>query len=70
MSYSIDAGHLILISQTARSKLPNIVYMYADDLGYGDLGCYGREKLSTNIDMPAKSRMRYSDPAAILNDEQ
>jgi hypothetical protein len=25
----------------AAARLPNIVYMYADDLGYGDVSCYG-----------------------------
>lgn len=33
--------------KTASSDLPNIVLIYADDLGYGDLSCYGATKLKT-----------------------
>lgn len=40
---------------------PNIIYILADDLGYGDLGCYGQEKIETpNIDALAKSGMRFT----------
>jgi len=42
-------------------KLPNIVYIYADDLGYGDLGSYGQQKIETpNIDMLAKNGMKFT----------
>lgn len=40
---------------------PNIVYILADDLGYGDLGCYGQTTLGTpNIDRLASEGMRFT----------
>lgn len=40
---------------------PNIVYILADDLGYGDLGVYGQELISTpNIDRLAAEGMRFT----------
>ena len=48
------------ISINARQK-PNIVYIFADDLGYGDLGCYGQTKIETpNIDALAKKGMLFT----------
>ena len=42
-------------------KLPNIVYILADDLGYGDLSCYGQQKfLTPNIDRLAKEGMIFT----------
>ena len=34
-------------SVLAEKRLPNVVLIFADDLGYGDLGCYGATKLKT-----------------------
>ena len=46
----------------ARKKQPNIIYILADDLGYGDLGCYGQEIIQTpNIDKLAEEGMRFTD---------
>lgn len=40
---------------------PNIIYILADDLGYGDLSCYGQEHFSTpNIDKLAAKGMRFT----------
>ncbi|HVA45351.1 MAG TPA: arylsulfatase [Pirellulales bacterium] len=44
------------------AKKPNIVFILADDLGIGDLGCYGQTKIKTpNIDRLAAEGMRFSN---------
>jgi arylsulfatase A-like enzyme len=44
-----------------KEPLPNIVYILADDLGYGDLSCYGQKKFSTpNIDRIASEGMLFT----------
>ena len=41
-------------------KQPNVIYILADDMGYGDLSCYGQEKFSTpNIDRLAAEGIRF-----------
>jgi len=41
---------------------PNIIFILADDLGYGDLGCYGQKIIKTpNIDKMAEEGMRFTD---------
>ncbi|MFR9668103.1 MAG: arylsulfatase, partial [Rikenellaceae bacterium] len=41
---------------------PNIIYILADDLGYGDTGCYGADKIKTpNIDQLASEGRRFTD---------
>jgi len=50
---------------TAEGKVeakPNIIYILVDDLGYGDLGCYGQAQIKTpNIDRMAAEGMRFTD---------
>ena len=49
-------------SPLAAATKPNIVFILADDLGYGDLGCYGQTKIKTpNIDRLAADGMRFTN---------
>ena len=44
------------------ARPPNIVFIMADDLGFGELGCYGQEKIRTpRIDRMASEGMQFSD---------
>jgi len=60
---SLLLGILIMnICVFGQSKKPNIVFILADDLGYGDLGAYGQTKIHTpNIDSLAKKGMLFTD---------
>ena len=49
-------------SASDQSKSPNIIFIYADDLGYGDLGCYGSTGNRTpNLDQMARDGIRFTD---------
>lgn len=44
------------------ADLPNVIIIYADDLGYGDLGCYGSPTIRTpNLDRMASEGLRFTD---------
>lgn len=45
-----------------RKRLPNIVVIYADDLGYGDIGCYGATRVKTpNLDRLSAQGLRMTN---------
>ncbi len=49
------------IQAQKQKEKPNIVFILADDLGYGDLSCYGQEKFETpHIDRLAQEGMRFT----------
>ncbi len=46
----------------AKSKQPNIIFIFIDDMGWGDLGCYGNDFIDTpRIDRLATEGMRFTD---------
>ena len=48
-----------------KQQKPNIIYIMCDDMGYGDLGCYGQQYILTpNIDRMAKEGMRFTQAYA------
>ena len=52
---------LLLASPSLAAK-PNIIILFADDLGYGDLGCYGSPVIRTpNLDRMAAEGLRFTD---------
>ena len=52
---------LSLLAHGQASK-PNVIIIYADDLGYGDVSCYGAKKVATpNIDRLAKKGVRFTN---------
>ncbi len=49
-------------TETKSNQKPNIIYILADDLGYGELGCFGQEKIETpNIDKLAQSGIKFTE---------
>lgn len=47
-------------------KKPNVIIILADDLGYGDLGCYGAKNVKTpNVDRLAQQGIRFTDTHAV-----
>ncbi len=56
-------GFMAILSPLhAEETRPNIVFILADDLGYGDTGCYGATKIKTpNIDHLAQQGRRFTD---------
>ena len=57
---SLFLGNTIQAQQVAEQR-PNIIYILMDDLGYGDLQCYGQQKIETpNIDKLREQGMKFT----------
>ena len=60
---AISCSPLVAVEAAKQGpERPNIIFIMADDLGYGDLGCYGQKLIQTpHIDRLAKRGMRFTD---------
>lgn len=59
-----NSGNKQKSTETTAEK-PNIVFILVDDLGYGDIGCFGQEKIKTpGIDMLANEGIRFTQSYA------
>ncbi len=48
--------------ENTRAEKPNVIVIYCDDLGYGDLGCFGSRSIHTpNVDRLARGGTRFTD---------
>jgi arylsulfatase A-like enzyme len=62
LSFAILVALLADANFSHAAERPNIVLIYADDLGYGDVGCYGATRVQTpNIDRLANEGLRFTD---------
>ncbi|MDQ8193772.1 sulfatase-like hydrolase/transferase [Coraliomargarita sp. SDUM461004] len=52
---------LFSVLSVCTAETPNIVFLLTDDLGYGDLGSYGSENETPNIDQLARDGIRYTN---------
>ncbi|WP_075555971.1 arylsulfatase [Parabacteroides timonensis] len=59
---SLLAGMSACKKEAPEKEVPmNVIYILADDLGYGDIGCYGQQKIKTpNIDRMAREGMLFT----------
>ncbi|MEN6577175.1 MAG: sulfatase-like hydrolase/transferase, partial [Phycisphaerales bacterium] len=55
-------GVAVPLRATPGPRQPNLILIYADDLGYGDVGCYGATRVATpNIDRLAREGVRFTN---------
>jgi arylsulfatase A-like enzyme len=55
------AGALWGAKLSAQTRPPNVVFIYADDLGYGDVGCYGSSIRTPHLDHLAAEGARFTN---------
>lgn len=60
-SLAVAAAPAVVRAQPGSRDKPNLIYILADDLGYGDVGCYGQDRIRTpSLDRMAAEGMRFT----------
>ncbi|NBB29890.1 arylsulfatase [Cellulophaga sp. BC115SP] len=59
--FTIILANFEILAQKTPAKKPNIIIIMADDLGYSDIGCFGGEINTPNIDRLAKNGLRMTN---------
>lgn len=64
LSYLLGFGFIFCFSscqiENSNNDLPNVILILADDLGWSDIGCYGSEVNTPNLDILAEKGMRFT----------
>jgi arylsulfatase A-like enzyme len=60
ISLQLIVACVFALNSTAQAKRPNVLLIMADDLGYSDLGCYGGEIETPNLNGLAKQGLRFT----------
>src|SRR5690349_4388853 len=64
LCFLLLCGRFVPVAWAAEGK-PNVIFVLSDDLGYGDVGCFGQKLIKTpNIDKLAAEGMRFTDAYA------
>ena len=65
---SLAAWSNAYAGEPADPQKPNVIIIYADDLGYGDLSCYGAHRVETpNVDRLADQGIRFTNTHAVAS---
>lgn len=65
-----DSGVTPILNEGAPTSSPNVLFILVDDMGWGDLGCYGHKVFETpNLDKLAKQGMRFTNAIVPTTDQ-